>query len=42
VQGGEPRHTQQLAPPNPNGTPALADPQRRGPGRPRKFQEPTG
>lgn len=38
--GGEPRHTQQLASPNPNGTPALTEPQRRPVGRPRKFQEP--
>jgi hypothetical protein len=38
--GGVP--TQQLAPPHPNGTPALTEPPKRGPGRPRKFQEPPG
>ena len=33
---------QQLAPAHPNGTPALTEPPKRGPGRPRKFQEPPG
>ena len=43
AEGGESRQAPQLAPPNPNGPPALAGPQRRGPGRPpRKFQEPPG
>jgi hypothetical protein len=47
VAGGHPTsdpgaaaETPQLAGPQPNGGAAQTEPQRRGPGRPRKFQEP--
>jgi hypothetical protein len=32
----------QLAAPQPNGVAALTEPPKRGPGRPRKFQDPPG